>query len=167
MDFTLAVFGEAGELQSVGPFPAAGLSPGWLEACGALLEEGEGQFDVNWSGPLAHLRTKLTAAGSAAMVTFGVSDRPAVALFVAPGTDRAAEDAVLGAWVDSLRGIEHVKQVTRWKEPFADVLGITERPLVVAVPWTHTGVPEDDAVLVRDLAMHLASAFLDRAGRPE
>lgn len=163
MDFTLAVFGEAGELQSVGPLGTAGLSARWLETCRALLEQGEDQFDVNWSGPLSHLRTKLTGAGGAAMVTFGVSDRPAAALFLALGVDREAEDGLLRAWVDSLRRIDHVQQVSRWKEPFADVFGVAERPLVVAVPWSHTGVSAEDEGLVRELAVHLAAAFLERA----
>ena len=166
MEFTLAVFGEAGELQSVGRVTGEGLSGKWLDACRALLDEGGGQFDVNWSGPLGHVRTKLTAAGGGAMVTFGVHDQPAVSMFLATGRDAKAEAEVLRNWVESLRAIAFVQENTRWKEPFGDALTIPERPLAVAVPWGHTGVGEEDADLVRELAMHLASAFLEEAARP-
>lgn len=166
MDFTLAVFGEAGELQSVAPVTGEGLSEKWIGACRKLLDEGGGQFDVNWSGPLAHVRTKLTAAGGAAMVSFGVGDQPAAALFLASGAEPQAEAELLQAWIGSLRSIPHVQQASRQKDPFADALTLAQRPAVVAVPWEHTGVTGEDADLVRELAMHLAVAFLDEALRP-
>jgi hypothetical protein len=47
---------------------------------------------------------------------------------------------------------------------FQAALTLRQRPLMIVVPWPDDSISEDDHRLVRDLALHLAGAFLASSG---
>lgn len=71
----------------------------------------------------------------------------------------AAESTVLDLFIASLRKVEMVRATASSDEPFAEVLRIRERPLLVVVPWPDPEISDPDEALVRKLGVHLAGAF--------
>jgi hypothetical protein len=53
-----------------------------------------------------------------------------------------------------------VQTITSLSEPFAEVLSLSERPLMVIVPIPDESISDQDNDVVQELALHLASAFL-------
>ena len=69
-----------------------------------------------------------------------------------------AERTLLEMFVESVRRVDIVRKMQRTSKPFADVFGISERPLHVVIAW---GVSQgDDARMVAELGTHFAAAFL-------
>jgi hypothetical protein len=157
--FHAAAFAANGELEGVGRWDPTKLSQKWRGICGEFLAAHGARFDTAWGGELAHIRTKFTASAGVALATFKVREKIASSLALTTGRAQAAESTVLHMFVESLRRNEVVRATAAGDEPFAAVLEIPERPLLVVVPWPDPEISDPDEALVRKLGVHLAAAF--------
>lgn len=160
--FHIAAFGVDGDLVGMDMWSSERLSGKWLAICKEYLDRHGSAFDEPWSGPLSHLRTKLTAARGAALVTFSSNGSIVSSLALASGKSEETEKSVLEMFVNSLRQTQPVRVAARTQAPFQQVLQIAERPLMIVVPWAHESISEQDHALVRELSIHLAAAFFLR-----
>jgi hypothetical protein len=136
------------------------LSAKWSNICEDLLSAKGVNFDYTWQGPLSHIRTKLTSARGAGICTLFVNDHVASSNLLLRGHDRAVEHDVSRMFVSSLRNVHLVQAATTQSEPFAEVLSLSERPLMVIVPIPDDSISDQDNDVVQELSVHLASAFL-------
>jgi hypothetical protein len=157
--FYIAPFGIDGKLEGLEFWKASRLSAKWLTACGQFLDEQGFVFDASWPGNLSHIQTRFTSASGAAIVTFMTSGRVAASILLASGYAPAAEHEVIGMFIESLRHVELVRVASGALPSFERVRSISERPLMVVVPWPDPAIPERDHQIVRELALHLAAAF--------
>ncbi|MFC4314278.1 hypothetical protein ACFPN2_34760 [Steroidobacter flavus] len=160
--FHIAAFGVDGSLVGMDMWSSERLSGQWLAICREYLNQHGSSFDEPWSGKLSHIRTKLTAARGAALVTFSAHGRIVSSLALASGASQVTEKSVLEMFVNSLRQTQLVRVAARTQEPFQQVLQIAERPVMIVVPWADEAISEQDHTLVRELSIHLAAAFFLR-----
>jgi hypothetical protein len=105
---------------------------------------------------------KVTGAAGAALVTFRVHGAIISSLALLSGIHRAAEDDLLRMFTASLKRVELTQRAAASSEPFAKILTLQERPLMIVVPWPNAAITRDDIGLVRELSTHLAAAFFQK-----
>src|SRR5262249_25983748 len=132
--FTVAGFTIDGVLEGKWPWTYRELSPRWSNICDQLLRERGVNFDHTWSGPLSHIRTKLTSSRGAGLLTIFVNAHVAASHLVLRGHDLGAEREMSKMFVSSFQQVRLVQSITTLSEPFAEVLSLSERPLMVVVP---------------------------------
>lgn len=162
--FFIAAFAIDGSLEGQGRWIYRDLSAKWSNICDKLLYEEGVNFDHIWRGPLSHIRTKLTSARGAGICTIFVNDHVASSILLLRGHDRGAERDLSRMFVSSLQRVHLVRAITKLSEPFAEVLSMAERPLMAVVPIPDESISDEDHDLVRELSLHLASAFLRADG---
>jgi hypothetical protein len=158
--FHLAAFGIDGALEGEGRWGHEDLSKRWLKLCDELIAEKGVNFDHQWTGPLSKIRSKMTSANGACICTFFVNDRVVSSILLLQGSDPQSELEVSTMFVESLRATPLVMAASNSPEPFGDVLSIDQRPLMVVVPFPDAAVSEQSYDLVRELSLHIASAFM-------
>lgn len=158
--FYLAAFGVDGVLEGEGHWDHQDLSERWLTLCDELIAEKGMNFDHQWTGPLSKIRTKMTSANGAGICTFFVNERTVSSVLLLRGIEPQSELEVSTMFVESLRATPLVAAASGSSEPFADVLSIVQRPLMVVVPFPDPTVSDQSYDLVRELSLHLSSAFM-------
>jgi len=158
--FTVAGFTIDGTLEFKGRWSYRDLSAKWSNICDDLFRAKGVNFDYTWSGPLSHIRTKLTSARGAGLFTIFVNAHVATSNLLLRGHDLGAEREMSRMFVGSLQKVYLVQSITRLSEPFAEALSLSERPLMVIVPIPDELISDQDNDVVQELALHLASAFL-------
>src|SRR5262245_60674490 len=136
------------------------LSAKWSNICEDLLRAKGVNFDYTWQGPLSHVRTKLTSARGAGICTIFVNGQVASSNLLLRGHDDVVERDVSRMFVSSLQNVHSVQAATAQSDPFAEVLSLSERPLMVVVPIPDESISDQDHDVVQELSVHLASAFL-------
>jgi hypothetical protein len=161
--FYIAAFAVDGELEGVARSETLKLSDKWLRICDEFLAANGTLIDAHWSGPLSHIRTKLTTASGVALVTFSAHDKIACSISLATGLLPDSESSVLQMFVQSLRQTGPARVAAKASsESFAKVREIAERPAMFVVPWGNRDISEQDQALIRELSIHLAAAFFLR-----
>ncbi|MGC1470763.1 MAG: hypothetical protein WA793_15410 [Sphingorhabdus sp.] len=158
--FYLAAFGVDGVLEGEGYWNHNDLSKRWLMLCEELIAEKGVNFDHQWTGPLSKIRTKMTSANGACICTFFVVDRTVSSVLLLRGIEPRSELEVSMMFVESLRASPLVAAASDSSEPFADAALIVKRPLMIVVPFPDPVVSDESYDLVRELSLHLASAFM-------
>jgi hypothetical protein len=158
--FTVAGFTIDGTLEGKWRWTYRDLSAKWSNICDELLRAKGVNFDYTWSGPLSHIRTKLTSTRGAALFTIFVNAYVATSNLLLRGHYRGAERDTSRMFVRSLQKVHLVQTITSLSEPFAEVLSLSERPLMVIMPIPDESISDQDNDVVQELALHLASAFL-------
>lgn len=158
-NFNVAAFGMDGDLIGMDTWSYERLSQKWLAICKEYLAQHGLSFDEPWSGSLSYIRTKRTAVSGTGLVTFCSNGRIVASLALASGASQVTEKSVLEIFVNSLRQSEAVRAAARSNEPFKDILNITQRPLMIVVPWADDLTSDQDHSIVRELSIHLAAAF--------
>jgi hypothetical protein len=164
--FFVAPFGIDGQQEGCEFVERQRLSVKWLKICGEHLDRHGASFNEPWSGTLAQIHTKFTSAQGVALVTFQVGGRVAASLVLATGASLQAEAQTMQMFVESLRRSAIVQSASADAKPFEAVLSIRERPVMIVVPWPDEAVSEEDHALVRELALHMAGAFLSGPACP-
>jgi hypothetical protein len=162
--FFVASFAIDGTLEGKGRWIYRDLSTRWSSICDELLSEEGVNFDHTWRGELSHIRTKLTSARGAGICTIFVNDHVGASILLLRGDDRAAERDVSRLFVSSLQKAPLVQTSAGSTEPFMEVLSMSERPLMAAVPFPDESISDQDHGVARELSLHLASAFLRAHG---
>ncbi len=157
--FFVAPFAIDGRQEGLAFRDCAKLSPKWLALCAAFLKEKGPIFDAAGIGGIAHVRTTMTAAAGAALLTLRVRDRIASSSVLIDGSAPGAQRQVVESFVASMRRIDLVRAAASDPEPFAAALAIRERPLMIVVPWPDENLSDADQDVVRELDLHLAAAF--------
>ncbi len=160
--FFVAAFGIDGAPEGVAYWEPGSLSAKWIAVCDAYLEVQGNCFTARWSGPLSHIQTKLTIASGVGVAMFSVQGRLVASVALASGLSPTVETETLQMFVDSLRKVALVRHAAVSPDPFQNALAISERPLMVVVPWPDSAISEQDHSLVRELAIHTAGAFFAR-----
>src|SRR5215475_11186073 len=158
--FTVAAFTIDGALECKDQWIYSNLSARWSNICDELLRAKGVNFNYPWIGPLSHIRTKLTSARGAGICTIFVNGHVASSNLLLRGHDRVVERDVSRMFVSSLQNVHLVQAATTKSEPFAEVLSLSERPLMVVVPIPDDSISDQDHDVVQELSVHLASAFL-------
>jgi len=162
--FWIAPFAVDGELLGVGERLFADLSQHWIGVCASLIDHYGPVFDQHLEGPLSYLRIKCTAVESAAMVVLYAYGAPASSFVVATGTAPEVEAEVLAMFAESIRSSTPHYQVSNIEVPFGAMTSVTQRPLMIVVPWPQSSIAQEDHELVKELGWHLAAALMRRAG---
>jgi len=158
--FFIAGFAIDGSLEVKDRWNYRDLSSRWSNVCDELLRTKGVNFNHTWSGPLSHIRTRLTSARGAGLCAVYVNDHIAWSSLLLRGNDRGAELATSKMYVNSLQRTDFLQVFAALSEPFAEVLSMSERPVMVFVPIPDEAVSDQDYDVVRELSLHLASAFL-------
>ena len=157
--FFVLPFGMDGEPVGLGFWEQSRLSEEWLKVCRNYLEAHGSAFEAAWSGNLTHVRTKLTSASGAAVVTFVVQQKVVLSVLLLTGSSLPGEDSVAQMFVESLRRSAPAQAAAQSASPFSSVFSEGHRPLMVVVPWPEATVSDQDHELIRELGLHLAGAF--------
>lgn len=158
--FYLAAFGVDGALEGDGYWRHQDLSERWLNLCEELFAVKGQNFDYRWTGSLSKIRTKMTSANGTGICTFFIDKRVASSVLLLRGTEAQSEAQSCRLFVDSLRATPFLKTAGSLAEPFQDVFKIANRPLMIVVPFPDPAISDQDFDLVRELSLHLASAFM-------
>lgn len=158
--FHLAAFGLDGTLEGDRKQKHQDLSTHWLKVCDELIAEKGLNFDHQWTGALSKIRSKITSAKGAAICTFFVNDQAVSSMLLLSGGDEQSEREISTMFIGSLRKTSLVVAASNKVEPFAEILTIIQRPLMVVVPFSNLAVSDQSYDLVRELSLHLASAFM-------
>jgi len=156
--FHVAPFAFNGELQGVGAWQMSALSKRWLDFGRDVLRAGGLSFSSLLPAPFERVGLRFTSASGAALATFSLDGAVVVSSAYLRGDDIAAERELLEMFVQSLRRVDAVRQTQTTSQPFAEVFGISERPLYVVVAWGLS--PGEDSEMVAQLGTHFAGAFL-------
>jgi hypothetical protein len=162
--FFVAPFAVDGETGKLGYWEISKLSPKWLAICEELLDHYGDSFDEAWSGKLSHIETQFTSGSGAALLSFRVRGTPVSSAALLSGRSPEADSHVLTMFVDFLRGVGIVRAAATSDMPFQNMFGISDRPVMIVVPWGHTSVSEQDQDVVSELEAHTAGAFFHREG---
>jgi hypothetical protein len=158
--FFVAAFTIDGTLEGKGRWMYRDLSSKWLNLCDELLRAKGANFDYRWSGPLSHIRTRLTSDHGAGICTIFVNDRVGVSILLLRGRDGSAERNVSRMFVNSLQKVHLAQSISGLSEPLAEVFALSERPLMVVVPIPDESLSDQEQDEARELSLHMASAFL-------
>jgi len=162
--FFVAAFTIDGTSGGKGRWVYRDLSAKWSNVCDDLLRAKGVNFNYNWEGPLSDIRTRLTSERGAGLLTIFVNGHVALSSLLLRGHDRGAEHDMSRMFVSSLQEVHLVQAVTELSEPFAEVLSLSERPLMAVVPIPDASISDQDHDVVRELSLHLASAFMRTDG---
>jgi len=158
--FTVATFTIDGSLEGKGRWMYRDLSAKWSNICDELLRAKGVNFNYTWSGPLSHIRTRLTSVRGAALCTIYVNGHTNIMSLLLRGHNDGAERDMSRMWVSSREKLHLVQAVTTLSEPFAEILSLSERPLMAVVPVPDGSISDQEQDEARELSLHLASAFL-------
>jgi len=156
----IASFAIDGELLGVGERAFEKLSQHWIGVCASLIDHYGPVFDRPLQGPLSHLRITCTAAASAAMVVLYAHGLPVSSFAVAADAAPAEDTQVLAMFAESIRSSTVQFQVSNIETPFHEMTTISQRPLMVVVPWPESSIAEQDHELAKELGWHLAAALV-------
>lgn len=160
--FFVAAFAADGHLEGVHRWAAGSLSGKWVELCREYLDYHGDNFVASWSGELARLSTRLTSEQGVALVTFSLDGKAVASILLASGNAVRAEMSVMKLFINSLIGVDQVRLSATTDEPFREMLSMTDRPLMVVIPWADETVDDQEHALVRELSLHLAAAYFAR-----
>lgn len=163
--FFAAPFAVDGELVGIGRWEVAALSLEWLLVCEEMIRNNGACFRASFGQMLSHIEVKLTSASGPGLGMFYAHSRLILSTAYLSGYDPAAEQKVVGMFIESLRRVDLVHHAKATNQPFAAMATIAERPLHVVIPWPVEDVSEPDQELVRELANHFAAAYLCRRDR--
>ena len=93
--------------------------------------------------PFERVGLRFTPSRGAALVEFSLDGVPVTNSAYLPGEDSVADRELLGKFVEGLRLVPLFRQGQTTLQPFAEVLGISERPLLFEVVWG-TECPQQD-----------------------
>lgn len=154
--FVVAAFAADGALEGTGEWRIDALSSEWLSIAHGLLTSNEPAFRTSFEGPLSHVSIQFTSVSGVAIGTMFVHGELAASMLLLRGEDHAAEAEVRSMWFTSVR-----KTVASGSEmPFEAATKLDQRPLMVVVPWGNPAVEDNDYELIRELALHIAGAYL-------
>ncbi|MGC5799353.1 hypothetical protein [Sphingomonas sp. NFX23] len=157
--FSIAPFGLDGSLEGRAVWNVADLSPKWIGVCSDLIRENGTTFDKSLGGNLNHLSIKFVSANAAALVTISIHNRPVLLGAFASGKEPQSDVEVLTMFAES------TSQATlRFHAPdseaFSELYAITDRPLLVVVPWPDPLVSDQEHDLAREIILHFIGAFV-------
>lgn len=155
--FYVAPFAFNGEFQGIGVRQMSALSNRWLDFSRNILRAGGASFDTLLPPPFERVGLRFTSARGAALATFSLDGTMVASSAYLRGDDIAAERELLEMFVESLRRVDAVRQTQATSQPFAEVFGISERPLHVVVAWGSS--PKQDSEMIAQLGTHFAGAF--------
>lgn len=158
--FHILSFAIDGQLEGDGRWRYDMLSSSWLAICEQIVHDNEGNFHHVWSGPLSHLRAKMTSAMGAALCTFFVRDRVASSILTLSGTFPKSEEDLSRLFIQSLMTLPLIRASASSSQSFSGILSSSHRPLMAVVPFPDPSISDEDHNLVRELSLHLAAAFL-------
>ncbi len=101
--FTIAAFTIDGSLEGKGRWMYRGLSAKWSSICDELLRTEGVNFNYTWSGPLSHIRTRLTSVRGAALLTIYVNAHTNIMSLLLRGHNDAR------MWISSLEKLHLVQ----------------------------------------------------------
>jgi hypothetical protein len=158
--YYVAVFAMDGSLVGVGAWKHEALSPKWLQVAADLVESATqlGRATVPIEN-LDHLELKLTRAEGASLATYYAHGILAVSTLLFRGDNPHVEAELSEMFVQSLCDSARIARLTQ-SDPFSALFSLTERPLHVVVPWSHSDVTSDDHELLKELSAHVAGAVL-------
>ena len=156
--FHVAPFAFNGEPQGIGAWQMSALSNRWLDFGRDVLCAGGASFSSLLPAPFERVGLRFTSARGAALATFSLDGALIASSAYLRGDDIAAERELLAMFVESLRRVDAVRQTQTTSQPFAEVFGISERPLHVVVAWGSSSV--EDGEMIAQLGTHFAGAFL-------
>ena len=157
--FFIAPFSIDGRLQGVQRLNVENLSAKWLDICGRRLASCGKAFEGPWKDNLSHIQMKFTSSAGVALITFSIRGHAVSSVFLSAGLSVVTETDVMKMFIESLRKVDFVTRNATLSNPFQEILTISERPVMIVVPWPDKHVTEDDHGLVRELAIHTAGAF--------
>ncbi|MFI5378584.1 MAG: hypothetical protein ACHRHE_04750 [Tepidisphaerales bacterium] len=160
--FYISGFGIDGEIVDTVFRTYSTLSEKWLTVCSRFLAMNGDVFESSWEGPLSHIKTRLTLASGAAVLTMFTGDQIECSMLLLSGLSTTADNDAASMFVTSLRNINMVKAAATSAEPFGGILTARERPLLAGVVWPDPGIPAGDHQLIGELMLHLAGAFFTR-----
>ncbi|MEQ1854488.1 MAG: hypothetical protein ABMA01_23195 [Chthoniobacteraceae bacterium] len=154
--FYVAPFSFDGEFFGLAEWDIAKLSARWLGFCRDLLSSHGPIFTTTLPGPLHRIGLRFTSAQGAALATFSFDGIPVASSALLRGEAPEAERELLTMFLQSARQLDIVRTSQNDSEPFAEVLGIRERPLHAVITFGGGA----DADTIPELGTHLAAAFL-------
>lgn len=157
--YFVAAFGLDGEHIGTGEMTFASLSEHWLGVCRSLVEGYGPVFDINLQGTLSHVRLKCTSAEGAALVDIYMRGHLASSAAVVTGDSPIAEEQVLGMFRRSLENATS-RYFTDQRAPSFDFTAISERPLLIVVPWPNEAVSAQDHEIAKELQWHFAGSLM-------
>jgi len=156
----MAAFSAFGHFEGIGWQDDEKLSAKWIGLCREMLDNLGPVFDYRWSDSLSHIRTKVTSAQGAGICTIFVDDQTASSILLMSGREASADREIAEMYSESLRRSLARNLLGEEAGSFSEIQSIMDRPLMVVVPFPVSGMSEQDQDLVRELAWHLAAAFL-------
>ena len=158
--FWIAPFVLDGELLGVGEWWIKDLSSHWIDVCTSLIEHYGPTFDQHLQGALSHIRIRCTAIDCGAMVVLYAHGLAASSFAVVLGTSPTAEAHMLAMFADSVRASTLRYHADGSNKPFHEMATLSDRPMVIVVPWAQSPVSQQDHELVTELVRHLAAALI-------
>lgn len=155
--FHAAPFAFDGEFLGVRPWQLSAFSPRWVDFARDVLRAGGSAFHGPLPSPFQRVGLRFSSASGAALATFSLGSVPVASSAYLSGSAPQVERQVLEMFVDSVRRVDIVRKSQRTAQPFAEVFGVSERPLHIVVAWGTS--PGDDATMIAELGTHLAAAF--------
>jgi hypothetical protein len=135
--FFVAAFAIDGKLEAKGRWIYRDLSAKCSSIYDDLLRAKGLNINYTWDGPLSHIRTKLTSARGAGLLTIFAKGHVALPSLLLRGHDSPAECDMSRMFLSSLQKVHLVQAITGLSEPLAELLSLSERPLMAAV-----GIPD-------------------------
>lgn len=155
--FYVAPFTFGGEMEGIGEWLVSDLSEKWLLVCENFLKNRGDSFSDEWPGNISHVKTRITSDSGAALVSFASRDVHVSSVVLLRGGDSVVESSILEMFSESMKRID---ATGGWDSSLSLMLGIRERPLMIAVPVPDPRVPDIEYEIVRELSLHLAAVFL-------
>jgi hypothetical protein len=156
-----------GELVGVEPVKLASLSSRWIGVCRDLIEVHGLEFEESLEGPLSHLRIKYTSAKGAALILVSVHERPAVSGVFASGLSDETDLEALGMFAASAaQSLAKFRAIGR-NSSFAGLATISERPLLVVIPYADALLTDEEYGLAKELMQHVAAAHMRQLPGPD
>jgi hypothetical protein len=156
--FFIAAFDVGGNLEGLEHWAKNDLSTKWTVVCQDLLDSKGNNFQYVWKEPLSHVGTKFSSARGAAICSFEVNNQIAMSMSLLSGRDEAADADLARLFFEFLQKLPSIHGVQS-ADSFAQILSISERPLMVAVPYPVEAITDQDHKIVQELSLHLASAY--------
>ncbi|MBN8810943.1 MAG: hypothetical protein J0I39_06535 [Sphingomonas sp.] len=158
--FSIAAFSAFGHFEGVREQEYQNLSAKWTSLCQELFLEFGGVFDYTWSGNLSHIRTKFTSDQGVGICTIFVNDRTASSILLMNGENVSVEKDVSKIFIRSLHTPLLNTPEGRAENGFSEIESISDRPLMIVVPFPSNEISTQNHEIVRELGWHMAAAYL-------
>jgi hypothetical protein len=155
--FWVAPFGIDGRLEGIGFWRYSQMSSRWCLFCKEIIARHGTTFDRCLDGDLVHIGMKFTSSDGTALITMRDSGELASSILLLSGKSPNKELEIAKMFTTSLGRSRLVVAASKTDKAFAELFNISERPLVVVVPWPDT--VSADYELIRELGLHFAAAF--------